>query len=110
MPALVFSQNVNSAAQDTTTLTTSSFIPPQGAVIVVKGVTEDSGSALNAPTDSQGNAYTSRTSDATASHVWAGIWTAVAGSATSMTVSVSIGASKWHSMVVEVWAQASLAT
>jgi hypothetical protein len=110
VPSLSTSFNVNSAASDTSTLTTSSFTPDAGDVIVVKGQIDDSATNLNTPTDSQGNTYTLRASDATAGHVWAGLWTAVAGSATSMTVSVTIAGAgaHWHSMTVEDWTNAAL--
>jgi hypothetical protein len=111
VPSLASSLNVNSAAQDFSTLTTTSFTPTAGDVLVVKGSTESSISGLNTPTDTQGNTYTLRGFNNDANHCWAALWTAVAGSSTSMTVSVasSGGAVMWHSVTVEQWTDALLA-
>ena len=109
MPSLSASFNVNSAAHDSSTLTTSSFTPASGDVIVVKAVTESSAQSMDTPTDTQGNTYTLRATDTTFNHCWVGLWTAVAGSATNMTVSVTRSFSGWHSIVVEDWANAALA-
>jgi hypothetical protein len=111
VPTLSSSFNVNSAASNTTTLTTSSFTPVAGDVIVVKGLMEDSARQLVTPTDTMGNTYTQRTVDATASHTWVSIWTAVAASTGSMTVSVGVSGAGagWHSITVECWTAAALA-
>jgi hypothetical protein len=110
VPTLAASFQVNSAASDISALTTSSFTPAAGDVIVVKAATETDTSTFSTPTDSQGNTYTLRASDASANHCWVGIWTAVAASATSMTVSVSnASVPAFHSMAVERWTSASLA-
>jgi hypothetical protein len=110
VPSLSASFSVNSAAPDSSTLTTSSFTPDVDDVIVVKAVTESSSQTMNTPTDTQGNTYTLRASDATANHCWAGLWTAIVGSATSMTVSVSRSFSGQHSITVEDWTHAALDT
>jgi hypothetical protein len=109
MPTLAASFNVNSAAADTTALTTSSFTPATGDIIVVKGVVADN-FAMAAPSDTQGNTYTQRALSSLGSNVWAAIWTATASSATSMTVSTgTVGAAQWHSTTVERWSGAALA-
>lgn len=108
-PSLVYS-----SAQPTTTsgtLTSTSFTPQVGDVIVVKLVAEDSVVAFNTPTGG-GWTYTSRVSDTTASHVSARIYTAVPSSGgTPQTVSVTAtwGASSDATMVVELWRNAKLA-
>jgi hypothetical protein len=109
VPSLANSFNVNSTAANTATLSTSSFAPAVGDVIVVKGSVEnDHLPALNTPTDTQGNTYTLQVSDTTSSHCGVWLWTAVAGSISSMSVSMSGGPSGWHSMTVEQWASATL--
>lgn len=107
MPTLAFSQNVNSTAANTSTLTTSSFTPDAGDIIVVKGARENStGGGLGVPTDSQGNTYTQRHITTINAQTW--IWSAVAASSSSMTVSVTVGTACWHSITVEDWTSANL--
>jgi hypothetical protein len=111
VPALTNSFSVNSAAQDASTLVTSTFAPSAGDLIVVKGVIESTSLVqYNTPTDDQGNTYTLQDFDDTASSCWVGLWTAVATSSAAMTVSLSITSTDWHSMVVEDWDDASLAS
>jgi hypothetical protein len=113
-PSLIASYAVYSAAADNTTLTTPSFSPNPGEVIVVKGATWDTANGLAAPTDSA--------SALTWTHVntgapggfngWGGVWGATVGSAPgSITISVAPATSSntRHSIVVERWGSAKLA-
>jgi hypothetical protein len=111
MPTLAGSFLVVSAASDTSTLTTSSFTPAAGDLIVVKTAAEINGSTFATPTDTQGNTYTVWASDSTlGSHPFAGLATAVVGSGSSMTVSATnTSFPAFHSMVVEWWTTATLA-
>lgn len=113
MPTLANSFNVNSSAQNLSTLTSSSFTPAVGDVIVVKGILENafSGSSYGTPSDTNGHTYTQRGVDNTSFHCWVGLWTAVVVTASSMTVSVTpVGTNNWHSIVVEQWTSAGLAS
>lgn len=110
MPTLIISYFVKQDALNLTTLTTPSFTPSVGEVIVVKGVTADGATPYGTPSDSQTNTYTSRKSSTSASFTPCYIWTAITGAATAMTVSLTpSGTNNWHSMVVERWSSASLA-
>lgn len=102
---------VDSTAANTTSLVTPSFTPTNGEVIVVKAVTEDSGTTISTPTGGS-QTYTSRATSTAASNCGCAIYTAVvSGSPGAMTVTVAIGGNaKWHSMVVERWSGAALAT
>lgn len=112
MPTLTTSLNINSSAADNSTLTTSSFTPTTGDVIVIKAAKENaSGSApiLGPVSDSQGNTYTLRASYTTfgSAPVW--IWTTFASASSSMTVSMqTMNVSGWRSMTVEDWTSANL--
>lgn len=110
-PVLAQSFLVLSTASNTTTLTTASFTPNIGDVIVVKVVSESNGSTWNVPTDTSGNSYSQRLVDATASQCWAQLATSTVTVSASLTVSVSAlsGTPSWHSMIVERWTGASLA-
>jgi hypothetical protein len=72
VPNLVASYTVANAANNANTLTTPSFTPAVGEVIVVKGVGAAPTASMSTPTDSQTNAYTSRkTGPNTGNNVWA---------------------------------------
>lgn len=109
MPALSYSENVNSVAAGSATLTTASFSVAAGDVIVVKCAVEDSGWFFNLPTDTLGSTYTWWVLDNTASRTFTAIAAAVVASTTSMTVSAAPNAG-WHSMTVEQWTAAVLAS
>lgn len=110
MPTLAASFTVVSAASDLTTLTTASFTPTVGDVIVVKAATENSNTHVGTPSDGQGNAYTSRATSTVVSTCEAKVFTAVTASAASMTVSCTFTTtSGFHSMTVERWTGAALA-
>jgi hypothetical protein len=108
MPALLASHNVNSPSTGTATLTSPTITPSAGDLIVVKGCTSGYGEILNTPTDTQGNTYTQRAVTTVVGHTFGAIWTAVAGTGASMTVSVTVPDACDHSMVVERWASAAL--
>lgn len=111
MPTLVTTPYyVPLSPQGTSTLTTTSFTPSNGEVLVVKLCTWDTGSPLGAPTGG-GQTYTARVTNAPGGfNEWCAIYTAViSGSPGSMTVSSTPSVSLRGSMVVERWASAQLA-
>jgi len=108
-PTLVASYPAYSAASNTTALTTPSFTPASGEIIVVKRATEDSAHAYSGVPSGGSLTYTSRASDNSGSHCYVDIYTAV-GAGASMTVSSgALSTSAWHSMMVERWSGAQLA-
>jgi hypothetical protein len=110
MPTLSFSNTQVQSALNLTTLTSTSFTPATGDIIVVKAISADSGTPPGTPTGG-GWTYTQRVGDATASHTNVHIWTApVTLGGTAQTIAISwSGTTNWHSMVVEVWSNAALA-
>lgn len=109
-PTLVASYFVKSATQGTSALTTPSFTPSNGEVVVVKLETWDTGTSMGAPTGGS-QTYTSRVTVAPGGfRPWVGIYTAViSGSPGAMTVSSTPSASARYSMTVERWSGAQLA-
>lgn len=109
-PTLVASYNLVTSAVDTSTLTTASFTPGAGEVIVVKAATWDASQPMGTPSGG-GLTYTSRAASTSGGfRPWVGIWTAVvSGSPGAMTVSCTPTVSSWHNMVVERWSGAQLA-
>lgn len=109
MPTLITSYFVNSAARDISTLTTPSFTPSNGEVLVVKAAADGATPAGAATGGSL--TYTSRNDSAVANNSYVSIWTAVvSGSPGSMTVAVPFsGSISYHSIVVERFSGASLA-
>ena len=111
-PVLAFSQALSSVTGGT--LTSSSFTPATGNIVVVKAVTENSASTFNITSTPSGGGlvYTSQVSNSAAINCWTGIWTApVTSGGTAQTVSLAGptgGAAHWM-LVVEVWAGAQLA-
>jgi hypothetical protein len=101
---------VTSSTVNTNTLTTSSFTPANGEVIVVKLATGDTTVSMGAPTGGS-QTYTSRVTVAPGGfRGWAGIYTAViSGSPGSMTIASTPSGSALHAMVVERWTGAQLA-
>jgi hypothetical protein len=112
MPTLAASYFAESAHfGDTTTLSTPSFTPANGEVIVVKAATWDSGTPSGTPSGG-GLVYTQRATAAPGGfNGYATIFTTVvSGSPGSMSVTLSApGSSANHSMVVERWTTAQLA-
>jgi hypothetical protein len=112
MPTLVNSYfTASPTSGDTSTLSTPSFTPSSGEVIVVKAATWDTGTPSGTP--SGGSLVYTRQSTA-APGGFAGyctIFTAVVSSSPgSMTVTLSApGSSCYHSMVVERWSGAQVA-
>lgn len=109
-PTLVASYDLVTSAVDTSTLTTASFTPGAGEVIVVKAATWDASQPMGTPSGG-GLTYTSRAASTSGGfRPWVGIWTAVvSGSPGAMTVSCTPTVSSWHNMVVERWSGAQLA-
>lgn len=112
MPTLVTSYFAESFIDgDTTPLSTPSFTPNNGEVIVVKAATWDTGTPVGAPS---GGAltYMQRATAAPGGFAcYSTIYTSVvSGSPGAMTVTLGApGASCYHSMVVERWSSAQLA-
>lgn len=109
-PTLIASYSLVTSAVDSSTLTTPSFTPANGEVIVVKAATWDSTQTMSTPTGGS-QTYTPRVAATSGGfRPWVGIWTAVvSGSPGSMTISSTPSANSWHNMVVERWSNASLA-
>ncbi|HEX2551640.1 MAG TPA: hypothetical protein VHK64_08605 [Nocardioidaceae bacterium] len=101
---------VSSGSNTNTAITTSSFTPSNGEILVVKLATADTGTPLGAPTGG-GQTYTSRVSVAPGGFAgFCAIYTAVvSGSPGSMTISSTPTGVVRHSMVVERWTSAQLA-
>jgi len=112
MPTLVtsyFAQSVNTG--DTSTLSTPSFTPNNGEVIVVKAATWDTGTPSGTPSGG-GLTYTQQSVAAPGGFAgYCTIFTAVvSGSPGSMSVTLSApGNSCYHSMTVERWSGAKVA-
>ncbi|MCD2193539.1 hypothetical protein LQ327_09100 [Actinomycetospora endophytica] len=84
----VVASSATSTSLGTTTLTTPSFTPNAGDLLVAKIATGDERVTSTSVTDTQGNTWTKRVqSTQTTNNALVAIWTAVASSATSMTVS-----------------------
>jgi hypothetical protein len=109
-PTLTASYYVPLSPQSTSTISTPSFTPSNGEVLVVKLDTWDTGSPFGAPTGGS-QIYTSRVINAPGGfNQWCAIYTAVvSGSPGSMTVSTTPTVSLRGSMVVERWSGAQLA-
>jgi hypothetical protein len=101
---------VTSSTVNTNTLTSSSFTPANGEVIVVKLATGDTTVSMGAPTGGS-QTYTSRVTVAPGGfRGWAGIYTAViSGSPGAMTIASTPSGSALHAMVIERWTGAQLA-
>ncbi|HKU18826.1 MAG TPA: hypothetical protein VJP80_06160 [Candidatus Saccharimonadales bacterium] len=112
MPTLVTSYFVQSSTGgDTTTLSTPSFTPSTGEVLVVKAATWDTGTPSGTPSGG-GLTYTRQSTAAPGGFAgYCTIFTAVVGSPPgSMSVTLSAPAgSSYHSMVVERWSGATVA-
>ena len=111
-PTLIASYAVYSAAADNTTLTTSSFTPSNGEIIVVKAATWAAADGMSTPTGG-GQTYTNTNAHTPGGfNCWTGIWVAtVSGTPGSMSVSCAPATANntRHSMVVERWGNATLA-
>lgn len=111
-PTFVQSYVVTLSALTTAALVTPSFTPGNGEVIVIKAVGADKLMTWGSLPTGGSLTYTSRQSVSTANFCSLALWTAVVGASPgSMTVSVTpSGNANWHSMVVERWSNAALAT
>ncbi|MBX6358142.1 MAG: hypothetical protein IRZ05_20125 [Micromonosporaceae bacterium] len=110
-PTLVAAYPVYANANNNATLETPSFTPAPGEVIVVKCATWDTNLSMGTPSGG-GLTFTAAVIVAPGGFMsWCGIYVAtVAGSPGPMTVSSTPNGSGWHSIVVERWADAQLAT
>lgn len=109
-PTLIASYFVKTTSQSAAALTTPSFTPSNGEVIIVKMETWDTGTSMGSVTGGS-QVYTSRVTVAPGGfRPWVGISTAViSGSPGSMTISATPSASARCSMTVERWSGAQLA-
>lgn len=111
-PSLITHYEVYSAAADQTTLTTPSFTPSNGEVIVVKLTTWDTANGMNAPAGGTQTYSLINTAAPGGFNGWCAIYTAtISGSPGAMTISsaVATAVNTRHSMVVERWSSATLA-
>lgn len=109
-PTLIASYAVYANAQNSNTLTTPSFTPATGEVLVVKLATWSTAVSMSAPSGG-GQTYDSAIIAAPGGfNPWCAIYfvNGVSGSPGSMTVSSTPSASSWHSMVVERWGTATM--
>lgn len=107
-PTLEASYSLKTSSPGTDALTTPSFTPADGEVLVVKLETWDTGNAMGAPTGG-GQTFTSRAIVAPGGfRPWVGIYTAVISGAGSMTVSSAPSSSAQYSMTVNRWSGAQL--
>jgi len=110
-PTLTTHYEVYSPGADNSTLTSPSFTPPNGEVIVVKLTTWDTGSPMGAPS---GGGQTYQPAQITAPGGFKG-WSAtyvctVAGTPGAFSISATMpGSATRHSMIVERWGSAMLA-
>jgi hypothetical protein len=110
-PQLLARYVVPFSGNNANTLTTPSFTPVNGEVIVVKMQTWTTTTAMGSVSGGS-QTWTSRVVEAPGGfNGWAGIsTTTITGSPGSMTVSATPAGSCGHGMVVERWGNASLAT
>jgi hypothetical protein len=109
-PQSIAKYYVSSSGNNTNTLTTSSFVPANGEVVVVKMTTWDTATSMGSVTGGS-QTWTSEVIEAPGGfNGWAGITCAtITGSPGSMTVSATPSGSSRHNMVVERWSNAQLA-
>jgi hypothetical protein len=110
LPQLVAVYPASQSDNGTGTLTTASFTPAPGQVLVVKATTGDTSCAVGSVSGG-GLAWTLRASLSASNNDPVKLWTATApASPASMTVSVTFsGAPNSRSMLVEAWSNATLA-
>jgi hypothetical protein len=111
-PTLIASYAVYSASADNTTLTTSSFTPANGEIIIVKAATWSTSDGMSTPTGGSQTYSNIGTAAPGGFNAWCGLWACtVSGSPGSMAVSCApaTGSNTRHSMVVERWSGAALA-
>lgn len=101
------SQQVNSAASNSTSLVSSSITVAQNDIIVVKFANENAAQTLSAVTNTgTAGAQTwtpQANTGASGSQGRVGIVTAVASAAGTVTITVPVAASDWHSATFNVW-------
>jgi hypothetical protein len=109
-PTLVASYAVYANAQNANTLTTPSFSPANGEILIIKLATWSTTTSMSAPTGG-GQTYQSAIIAAPGGFTpWEAIYfvNGVSGSPGSMTISSTPSASSWHGMVVERWSGATM--
>jgi hypothetical protein len=108
-PTPVAQYNAKTSSPTTGAITTTSFTPVNGEILIVKAETWDHTISMSTPTGG-GLTYTSQVSyGPTGFRPWVGIWTAtVSGSPSGMTVSSTPSASAQCSIEVERWSGAQL--
>ena len=110
-PSLITSYAVYSAGADSSTLSTPSFTPSNGEIIIVHLMTWDTAHGMNAPTGGAQTYSAIGTAAPGGFNGWCAVYAAtVSGSPGSMQVSATTdGTSTRHTMIVERWAGAQLA-
>jgi hypothetical protein len=110
--ALAASYNVNSAgAASNQTVTTASFTPATGELIVVKSICDSTNTIAGTPVATGGGiTWVKRAENRVASTAYGSIWTGIVTSGgVAITISVTIsGNSGYISMTVERWSGAQL--
>lgn len=109
-PTLIASYPVYQLTQTTSAITSPSFTPSNGELLVVKMSTWDTNVSMGTPTGGGQTFTQAQVSAPGGFNQWAGVFTAqVSGSPGSMTVSSTPSGSSVHSMVVERWSSAKIA-
>jgi hypothetical protein len=111
--ALAASYNVNSASNTANqTITTVSFTPTTGDLVVLKVITSDAATPVGSPSATAGGiTWVKRTENTVASTNYVAIWTGIVTTGgTAMTISVTASGSTFVqlSMVLERWTGAQL--
>lgn len=112
-PTLAASYPVYDISADAASLVTGSFTPSAGDILVVKVLTPGDTARPSGPPSGGGLAYTQQVWDDPSAWAYASIWTSspVGSSPSAMTVTVPFtGSIEQHSMVVERWSGAQIAT
>ncbi|HEY8885956.1 MAG TPA: hypothetical protein VIM31_00435 [Candidatus Microsaccharimonas sp.] len=113
--ALAASYSVNSATQAINqTITTASFTPTTGDLVVLKVITEDASVPAGAPSATGGGiTWVKRAENLVGNTVYAALWTGTVtsgGSAMTVSVTTSGGLNGYVSMVLERWTGAQFAS
>jgi hypothetical protein len=98
---------VNSPSSSTAGLTSPSFTPATGEIIVIKGGSEGQATAYGSPTATGGGiTWTKRVENLVSNTCYTVIWTGVVtsgGSSITVGFGAISGTAGWHSMLVERW-------
>ena len=112
LPTLTASYFTRSATQDLTTLTTPSFIPAVGELLIVKAIAEDQSMIMGAPTATGGGITWTKQIENVGSLCYEVLYSGtvtIGGSAITVSMANHPTLNSYHSMVVERWTGAVLA-